>query len=307
MYKLLQPTCRSTLLAHLFTELLVSHATLRHLVGARTSLVASLLTGLVLGAGCADDNTAANPECGGHGELHGDHCHCDPGFAVSDDESSCVPEQDGVSDQDHDAGNDHDHGSDAGHGDEDVELDFSPSDTRAATGTADDGTQVWLLDAADGDTVLGLEIYEAFGGPTSPGVVDITDAETDYATCGTCVVLQTGCVAHDDHVHCEHTFMPRADGRVHLDAIGTNAGEQLTGQLLGLVFQEVTIGEGFQTEPVADGMVLHLDAWAFDIQLEALGGAEQECSGHGHMHGDHCHCDPGYRLDPEDPTQCIPE
>jgi len=262
------------------------HPALPHLLGARPCLVASLLAGLVLGAGCADDNTAADPECGGRGELHGDHCHCDPGFTVSNDESSCVPEQDG---------------------DGDVELSFAPSETRAATGTADDGTQVWLLEAADGDAVLGLEIYEAFGGPTSPGVFDITDAETSYATCGTCVILQTGCVAHDDHFHCEHTFMPRAVGQVHIDAIGVDAGEPLTGQLLGLVLQEVTIGEDFETEPVDDGMVLHLDAWGFDAQLEALGGAEQECSGHGHMHGDQCHCDPGYRLDPEDPTQCIPE
>ena len=28
---------------------------------------------------------------------------------------------------------------------------------------------------------------------------------------------------------------------------------------------------------------------------------------HRRMHGDHSHSDPGYRLDPEDPTQCIPE
>lgn len=180
MYNLTQATCRSMLLAHPLTELLVSHTALHRLLGARTRLLAFLLTGLVLGAGCADDNTAADPERGGHGELHADHCHCDPGFAVSDDESSCVPEPDGVSDQDHDAGNDHDHGSDAGHGDGDVELSFAPSETRAATGTADDGTQVWLLEAADGDAVLGLEIYEAFGGPTSPGIVDVTDAETSY-------------------------------------------------------------------------------------------------------------------------------
>ncbi len=27
---------------------------------------------------------------------------------------------------------------------------------------------------------------------------------------------------------------------------------------------------------------------------------------HRHMHGDDCHCDQGCRLEPEDPTQCIP-
>ncbi|WP_181197578.1 hypothetical protein [Enhygromyxa salina] len=164
-----------------------------------------------------------------------------------------------------------------------------------------------MLEASDGDAVLTLEIYEAFGGPTSPAVVDITEAETNYATCGTCLILQTGCVAHEDHFDCERTFMPRAEGQVHLHVLGANAGEQFAGELLDLVFQEVSIGEDLQTEPVADGELLDLDAWAFDVQLDALGGAQEECGGHGHLHDGHCHCDPGYELDPEDPTQCIPE
>ncbi len=34
-------------------------------------------------------------ECGGHGELHDDHCHCDDGYVVDeDDETRCVEEDD---------------------------------------------------------------------------------------------------------------------------------------------------------------------------------------------------------------------
>lgn len=33
----------------------------------------------------------------------------------------------------------------------------------------------------------------------------------------------------------------------------------------------------------------------------------EECGGHGHPHGTHCHCDSGYVQDPNDPGMCIPE
>ncbi len=31
----------------------------------------------------------------------------------------------------------------------------------------------------------------------------------------------------------------------------------------------------------------------------------EECGGHGHMHNGECHCDEGYKVDPDDNTQCI--
>jgi len=33
----------------------------------------------------------------------------------------------------------------------------------------------------------------------------------------------------------------------------------------------------------------------------------EECGGHGHIDGDHCHCDTGYVLDPDDPLNCVSE
>jgi hypothetical protein len=32
-----------------------------------------------------------------------------------------------------------------------------------------------------------------------------------------------------------------------------------------------------------------------------------ECGGHGHLHNGECHCDTGYKLDPNDNKKCIPE
>ena len=83
-------------------------------------------------------------------------------------------------------------------------------------------------------------------------------------------MLRTGCVAHNDHYDCTSTFMPKAEGEMHIDAIGAAAGDNLTAELKDLVFQEVTIGQNYSTTPVADGDQLHLEAWSFDVQLEAL-------------------------------------
>jgi hypothetical protein len=185
-------------------------------------------------------------------------------------------------------------------------LVFAPSDPKAATGESDDGKRVWRLEAVDDDMVLRLEIYEAFGGPVSPDVVEITAVETNYATCGTCVVFQTGCVAHDDHFDCDRTFMPREGGQIALTSLGA-VGAQLTGGLVSLGLQEVTIGADYETQVVSDGDTLDLDDWSFDVLLDAFGEPDVACGGHGELHGDHCHCDPGYGLDPEDPTLCIPE
>jgi hypothetical protein len=33
---------------------------------------------------------------------------------------------------------------------------------------------------------------------------------------------------------------------------------------------------------------------------------DDECGGHGHLHGTVCHCDDGYTVDPDDPGNCIP-
>jgi hypothetical protein len=249
---------------------------------AVTGLITALALLLTLGSGCVGDDDQHD---------HADHETHD----------------------DHDAGGDHDahereDADDDSVDEEPDQLDFTPASTRAATGEAQDGSKLWVLEALDDDVLLNLELYEAYGGPSSPGTVDITDEETSYATCATCVVLRTGCATAGDGFQCEKSFMPREGGEVRIDEIGSSEGDFLAGELLELTFQEVTISDDYRTEPVTDGDVLRLDAWAFDAELEIVeGGSDEVCSGHGHLHGDQCHCDPGYRLDPDDSTKCIPE
>ena len=64
--------------------------------------------------------------------------------------------------------------------------------------------------------------------------------------------------------------MPRAEGQVQVDAIGTAAGEQLTGQIRDIVFQQVSIGQDYTTTPVNGGDLHRIESWAFDVQLSAL-------------------------------------
>lgn len=186
------------------------------------------------------------------------------------------------------------------------DLSFESEAVEAATGQADDGTHLWLISAEGGDMLLSVEVYEAFGGPTAPGEISLKAAETDYATCGTCVLLQTGCAPHDDHWHCAQTWMPTVGGVVRFDALPTAVGETIRGGLEGVTFQAVEIAEDYSTTPIEGVAPMGLAPWSFEAELGALAG-EAECGGHGHLHGDQCHCDAGYVVDPDDATLCVPE
>lgn len=212
-----------------------------------------LLIGWGLSTGCGED--ASNDAiCGGHGEMHDGHCHCDAGFSLAEDGTSC----------DTNSGSE---GS-ASEGD----FIFEPSLIQASTGQSNN-SQIWLLEAIDDDVQLKIEIYESYGGISSPGSMTLDDVETNYATCGTCILIQTGCIEHGDHYDCNRTFMPITGGEVHIEKIGTNADDQFSGQLLGLSFQEVRIGQDYETQPIAGGEELHLAPWTFDTILEELGGS----------------------------------
>lgn len=137
----------------------------------------------------ADVDDAATPslECSGHGHLHGDHCHCDPGYQPEGDDACVAAPR------------------------SDASADAAPIDADAST---DD------------------------------------DASVDAATpeCGGNGHL------HDDHCHCDPGYQAQDDTCVPAADSGIDAGPAL------------------------------------------------ECGGHGHLHGDHCHCDAGYQ--PEDDT-CV--
>lgn len=264
-------------------------------------------------AGCGGDGGGGDdpPVCDGRGSLHEDHCHSDPGFTLDPaDDLRCVPVEadagvDAAPEPEPDAAPDPE--PDAGPEPEPEALDFDPETVRASTLLDDDGEQVWLIEAVDGSHVLRLENYAAFGGPTAPGRIAISEAEANYADCGLCLLLQADCVAHDDHFHCGPTFMPVPGvGEVELTAIGAAEGEAFAARVSGIELREVTIDpRTYATAAVPGGRRLRLAEWSFEATLTAAPMSE-ECGGHGHLHGDHCHCDLGYVIDPADPMNCVP-
>jgi hypothetical protein len=219
----------------------------RHLA----TVALTLTIGLV---GCADEDTKAETDpvdCGEHGDWNDEHshCHCDEGFELTADLMGCEPEEE---DTDTD-------------GSSDV---FTPDDISAVLMTGDD--PVWLLDAKDGQTWLSVENYPSFGGANGPETRTLDATEVDYATCGVCVLLKTGCEPHGDHAHCETTLMPEVGGQVTIDALGAAAGDSWAGSRSGIRFVEVEIdGSTYATTPVEGGATFTLDAWSFDVVLEA--------------------------------------
>lgn len=240
--------------------------------------------------------------CAPHGERHGDHCDCDDGFAPSEDGSTCVAEAG------RDASSPDASTPDASAPDAEPEVtpetttpdtssldgettqpapDAGPTDTAGPTSTVidftsitarttlqttDGGARFWILEAAAGQYVLSLQIYEDFGGPTAPGEFPITETETDYASCGTCLVLRDGCEAHGDHYHCDKTFMPEIGGSMTLTALGTRDGAPMSGTLEGLTFREVDIANNNNaTTPVPSGARLSLSPWTFTSTVDKVG------------------------------------
>lgn len=291
----------------------------------RSTSTIIFISALGLATSCADD---AGQACGGHGERHGDHCDCDPGYTPSKDEQSCLPV--GTGGDDDSAGSDADTaeptGSDAGGtdttgadttgtdtsgtdtsgtgGDPGEGLMFTPKEVRAFTEIMD-MKRLWVLEATEDTRVLNLELYEAFGGPTSPTSVPLTAEETNYATCGTCLIFRDGCETHGDHFHCDRAWMPEVGGTVTLTALGASVGSKFAGTIEGVTLREVTISEDFSTTPVPGGETIALATWSFEATLTEESGGDEECGGHGHEHDGQCHCDDGYMIDPQDPLRCV--
>ena len=229
---------------------------------SKIGLAPVIILSMLMLSACGGD-TDVDESCGGHGVFHGDHCDCDAGYSPTADGHSCEADEvaaDDTSATDNQTG-------DVGDA---TNLTFNPSTTKGSVGAAQDGSQVWIFEAMDGDAMLRLEFYAAYGAPTSPGVAEITDAETDYSRCGTCIMLRTGCVAHGDHYDCTKTFMPQAGGQIEVSAIGAAAGEQFAGELKNVVLKQVSIAQDYSTTPVSGGESLVINSWAFDVSLDAL-------------------------------------
>lgn len=275
---------------------------------------------LALSLAACSGGGGSDTECSGHGELHDDHCHCDEGYSPArGDETACVldvmsPDADAGVDMSAPAPEPDDAGVDGGDPEPDdmmvdtdgpapepePEFALDGAEVTARTLLDHEGDRVWLLDARAEGHRLRIENYAAFGGPVAPGRVAIGASEADYAACGLCLVLETGCASGEGA--CDETWMPvPGSGEVELTALGAAEGEAFSGQLEGLRFRAVQIDpETYATTVVEGGGEAALADWAFEVSLDV------ECNGHGHLHGDTCHCDAGYQNDPDDPGRCVP-
>lgn len=162
--------------------------------------------------------------------------------------------------------------------------------------TTHGGGEVWRYGARSGAFVVDLESYTEYGGPAAPGSYTLRTEDSSYASCAFCLVLRRG----------SERYMPvfAAGKTVTFSAMGKRAGERFTGTVnQALEFREVTINtQTFATTEVPNGKRLSVAGFTFDVALQP-----PECGGHGHLHGSTCHCDPGYRLDPTNPRNCVPQ
>ncbi|MBX3199797.1 MAG: hypothetical protein KF894_16800 [Labilithrix sp.] len=179
-------------------------------------------------------------------------------------------------------------------------------DARAAFAEAHGGGVAWGYESKDSDAVLVIEAHAGAGGPMSAGRHTIGPDDVSYASCGLCVILETGCKERRGRRQCAKAFMPVEGGSVSLSRIELEEGGVVAGALDDVVLREVQIGVDGKTQPVPDGETLCISAHTFAASMTAASGGE-ECGGHGHPHGDHCHCDEGYVPDPADDKRCIPE
>ena len=127
----------------------------------------------------------------------------------------------------------------------------------------------WVLLAKSSETWLYIENYPGFGGASESETRKIKGVDTNYGTCGVCVLLKTGCQPHGDHAHCQRTFMVEAGGSVTFEDLGRGAGKSWSGSLSPMRFLEVSMdGDTFETTPIEDGEIVEIGGWDFDVVLE---------------------------------------
>ena len=128
---------------------------------------------------------------------------------------------------------------------------------------------VWMLTAKEGDTWLYIENYPRFGGASDAETRTLGTVEVNYATCGVCVLLKTGCAPHGDHAHCAATYMPEPGSRITFDELDSAVGGTWSGSLSPIRFVEVSMdSSSLETTPIEGGDQIELDTWSFDVTLQ---------------------------------------
>ncbi len=130
------------------------------------------------------------------------------------------------------------------------------------------------LDGGESPDVIELRLYAGYGafagGAIRTGTFELTGAELDLLECGICAGILTDATAEayaDD-------YLPTG-GTLELTAVGTAAGQTLTGRLSNVTFRHVIIDEEGNTMPAGDTCESTLTAATFSATLEmAPGGRE---------------------------------
>ena len=125
---------------------------------------------------------------------------------------------------------------------------------------------VWTFGGQDSDgspnNLVDVENWIAFGGPEVAGTYGFGAAETDYSTCGFCLLVYKTCMGEPP---CMKAFMPKAQGSYTLTTLGSVAGSHFAGSVSGVVMQEVTIDSStFATTAVVGGETWCLDPFNWD-------------------------------------------
>jgi hypothetical protein len=199
--------------------------------------------GLVV-VGCDGAADPVGETCGAnatYNEDHG-HCHCDEGYEI--DGVICVPASEEPA----------------------VPAEVLSLEGAVVTGesfTDEEGQPGYMVQAVVGDVVLTLEGFVGLGAPDAPATVSFADHQLDYATCDTCLRVETGCEAHGDHFHCDDVFMPKA-GEVTYSAL--DPAGVIVGALRGVQLRPVKIARDLSTRPKGeDGP--EITAWPFEVDL----------------------------------------
>jgi hypothetical protein len=277
------------------------------------------------GCGTADDPNGDESEiepisetCSGHGEFRGGRCVCDANFVLSEDQLECLPEQDDHEHHSNDQWNETTPNTEPSNNSEPetepepepegpLVLDFTSADASARVAVGRDGQRMWAIEANEPGVMLIMESFASRGGPTTAGTFAFTEDDRSFATCGLCLRVSTGCVQQPGYVECEQTYMPDASGSLAVTEMGIAEGELWSGTLSEMVLRPVDIDPiTFETTLTPDADTVTVAQWGFSEPLRDVNATNEPCGGHGHLHGDHCHCDPGYRVDPDDKKNCIP-
>lgn len=122
------------------------------------------------------------------------------------------------------------------------------------------------LESSETPDAIQLRLYAGYGafagGAIRTGTFELTGAELDLLQCGICagVVTDTMQESYADD------YLPTG-GTLELTAVGTAAGQMLTGRLSNLTFRHMIIAEDGSTTPADDTCSTTLAAASFSAML----------------------------------------